>query len=120
MLLRMICPMPEEMERMHREEDATHNNPSIGVWIMSEIRQKIRNHLVEEFNLEAPPDDASPLVQQGILDSLGIFMLIEFFKDAFGVRINPDDVSLENFETINAMEKLILSARSPVSPGSKK
>lgn len=105
---------------MSEMTNATRKNPVMGVSIMSEIRQTIRNHLVEEFNLEVPPDDASPLVQQGILDSLGIFMLIEFFKDAFGVRIDPDDVSFENFETIIAMEKLIVSTLSPVLPGSKK
>ena len=87
---------------------------------MSAIRQAISSYLVKEFSLETPPDYASPLVQQGILDSLGIFMLIEFFKETFDVRIDPDDVSFENFETIDAMEQLILSARSSASRGTPK
>ncbi len=87
---------------------------------MSDIRQAIRDYIVQEFKLESPPDYASPLVQQGILDSLGIFMLIEFFGERFRVHIDADDVSFENFETIEAMEALILSARSSAPSGGRK
>ena len=82
-----------------------------------EIRQSIKDFVVKEFNPKLPLDFESPLVQQGIIDSLAIFMLIGFIKEEFGVQIDPDNVSLENFETINAIEALVAAARSSAPPG---
>jgi acyl carrier protein len=81
---------------------------------MSDIRQAIRAFIVKEVNPDVPIGDDTPLVQQGIIDSLAIFMLIGFINDRFAVRVEPDEVSLDNFETIAAIEALVISARTGV------
>jgi len=59
---------------------------------------------------EADPnlDGERQLFSEGIVDSLGIFLLIEFLNSQFGVQIDADDVVLENFETVNAIKALVL------------
>lgn len=82
-----------------------------------DIRRAIKEYVIKELNPKVAVDYESPLVQQGIIDSLAIFMLIGFIMDEFGVQIDPDDVSLSNFETINAIEKLVVGAQSSPPPG---
>lgn len=74
------------------------------------ITQVIRDHINEEFMIDHDDmtlDDDLPLIQEGVIDSLGIFMLISFVEEQFGVKVQPDDVMLENFESVNAIEALV-------------
>ncbi len=75
---------------------------------MSDIRQVIKDYIVKEFNPGIPLNNDSQLIHQGIIDSLAIFMLIGFIDEQFGVKIDPEDVSLENFETINTIRDLVI------------
>jgi acyl carrier protein len=38
---------------------------------------------------------------------LGIFVLIAFLEESYGVSIDPDDVLIEHFETITAISELV-------------
>jgi len=53
----------------------------------------------------APDTD---IVGQGLIDSLGIFKLIAFVEENFRVTIEPDEVLLENFQTLRALRNLIV------------
>jgi acyl carrier protein len=53
----------------------------------------------------APDTD---IIGQGLVDSLGIFKLIAFVEENFGVTIEPDEVLLENFQTLRALRNLIV------------
>lgn len=44
-----------------------------------------------------------PLVERGVLDSLGLMNLIGFLEERTGVRVPDEEVLLENFATINAI-----------------
>ena len=47
------------------------------------------------------------VIGQGLIDSLGIFKLIAFVEERFAVTIEPDEVLLENFQTLRALRNLI-------------
>jgi acyl carrier protein len=47
------------------------------------------------------------LVEQGVIDSMGIFRLITFLEDAFGQKLDLAEIQYENFETIDAIAALI-------------
>ena len=51
------------------------------------------------------------LVETGLIDSLGIVRLITYICEEFGVQLSGDDVRMENFETVEAIEALILRKR---------
>jgi acyl carrier protein len=53
----------------------------------------------------APDTD---IIGQGLVDSLGIFKLIAFVEEKFAVTVEPDEVLLENFQTLRALRNLIV------------
>lgn len=52
-------------------------------------------------------DEELSLIESGVIDSLGIFQLVEFIEDQYGVDVKPQDVVVDNFETIRAINSLI-------------
>lgn len=47
------------------------------------------------------------LLQDGIIDSLGLQKLLVFLEEEFAIRIGEDDLVPENFESIAAIAKLV-------------
>lgn len=47
------------------------------------------------------------LIENGVVDSLGLFTLVGFLEDQFGVVIADEELLPENFSTIGAMVKFI-------------
>jgi acyl carrier protein len=59
-----------------------------------------------EGAIAVSPD--TDIIGEGLVDSLGIFKLIAFVEEAFKVTIEPDEVLLENFQTLRAVRNLIV------------
>jgi acyl carrier protein len=77
-----------------------------------EIEEILKNQISKEFMYEQPEavlDNESHLIDEEIIDSLGIFVLISFIEEHFHIKINPDEVLLDNFETIDTIKSLIMS-----------
>lgn len=83
---------------------------------MENVAQLIRQYITTEFKPEAPVDDDSLLIEQGIIDSLAVFTLIGFIEEKFGVVIDPENVTLDNFRTVVAIRDLVELTRSTGSP----
>lgn len=47
------------------------------------------------------------LIEQGVVDSMGLFRLITFLDEQFNVIIAPDEILLENFGTVKAMAAFV-------------
>jgi acyl carrier protein len=76
------------------------------------MKQIVKDFIVKEFMLDDPNasvENDQPLMQEGIIDSLGIFTLIAFIEQQFRVKVQPEDVVLENFESVNKINSLIVS-----------
>ena len=56
---------------------------------------------------EAAPAADFPIIEAGLLDSLGLFKLIAFIEEQYSVSIAPDDIQFENFATIGAITALV-------------
>lgn len=54
--------------------------------------------------------DDDPLFESGVIDSLGHLKLISFLEKEFGVSLSMDDLSWENFDSVNKIVALV-SAR---------
>jgi len=87
---------------------------------MSNIEQPIKDYIAREFLFDSPEkivgnDDL--LIQDGIIDSLGIFLMISFIEQEFGIKVQPAEVVLENFESVTAIRNLVMSkmAAKPAS-----
>jgi acyl carrier protein len=76
------------------------------------IEQAIKDHIRKEYqhdNVNGALDSDRALIADGVVDSLGIFTLITFIEQEFSIKVLPEDVVLENFETVNAIKSLVLS-----------
>jgi len=49
------------------------------------------------------------LIDSGVIDSLGIFQLVAFLEERFGVVIGDEEITPENFASIVAIERLVAS-----------
>lgn len=47
------------------------------------------------------------LLDRGLLDSMAIVKLIAFIEERFGVQLGDDEFDPDNFETVDAIAKLI-------------
>ena len=57
-------------------------------------------------------EDNQPLLQSGLLDSLGILKLVTFIESKFDVTLPGEDIIPENFETLDAIARLVSARRN--------
>jgi len=75
---------------------------------MSDVRAALRKRIVDEFmGGQGQIDDETRLVEEEIIDSLGIFLLLGFIKESFAVEVDPEDVTIENFASVSAIANLV-------------
>jgi len=51
--------------------------------------------------------DTDLLIENGIIDSTGIMLLLGFLEEKFSIIIDGDELIPENFSTINSISTLI-------------
>ncbi len=69
------------------------------------IQNFIRTELINDNNIKL--EDTEPLIESGIIDSLGIMKLIMYLEESFKIKIEADDLMPENLGTVNAISSLI-------------
>jgi acyl carrier protein len=76
---------------------------------VNNTQELLKEFIAREFLHDKPVStlNGQNLVEEGIIDSLAILMLINYIENQFSVMIQPEDVVLENFETIEAISRLI-------------
>lgn len=78
----------------------------------AEVKDRIREYVLEEFaktkGIDSITDDES-LTKNGVIDSMGIFRLVAFLEETFGVRVGDEEITHDNLESVNAIEKLVLA-----------
>ena len=50
-----------------------------------------------------PVDADTDLVMTGLVDSLGVVLIVEWIERQLAIRIDPADVVIEHFESVAAM-----------------
>lgn len=65
----------------------------------------LKEGMSREAAIDITPD--TDIIGEGLVDSLGIFKLIAFVEEEFKVTIEPNEVLLENFQTLRALRNLI-------------
>ena len=52
---------------------------------------------------DEPVDASTDLLLTGLVDSLGVVVIVEWIEGDLGIEIDPGDVILEHFQTVDAM-----------------
>jgi acyl carrier protein len=76
--------------------------------------QKVRTFIIEELRWSGPPEQLStdyPLLDNGVVDSLGLMQIVQLLEDDCGVEIADGDIVPENFASLAAIENLVESKR---------
>lgn len=53
-----------------------------------------------------------PLLQNGILDSLGVLELVSYIEQEYGIVVDDEDMSPDNFQTIERIATFVTEKRS--------
>ena len=78
------------------------------------IEDRIRLFIREELHHPDEPlarDD--PLIERGVLDSLGIMNLVTFVESEYGVTVEDEELVPEHFNTIGDVADLVRTKRTP-------
>lgn len=65
-------------------------------------------------------DESEPLIERGVLDSMGLLQVLTFIEGETGIRVPDDEMLPDNFRTISSIEQMVqrLRAKRISSPGS--
>lgn len=68
-------------------------------------KDRIRSFVLEKFPLARTRKvkDSDELLESGIVDSLGILDLVAFLESEFSLHITDDDLTPENFRSIESI-----------------
>ena len=67
------------------------------------------NDLIEMINAEVSLDPDTPidvdtdLLLTGLVDSIGVVQIVGWMEEQFSIEVEPTDVVLDNFQTVQAM-----------------
>ncbi len=73
------------------------------------IEEQLAGYFRERIDAEVAVD--TQLIENGLIDSMGIQELIAFIESAYNLEFEMDDLTVENFGTINDIRNLILLKR---------
>lgn len=68
------------------------------------MQQKIIKYIEQELaseEIEGGLEATEDLLGSGILDSLGMMKLIAFLEEEFQIDVLPEDMTIENFMTVD-------------------
>jgi acyl carrier protein len=74
------------------------------------IEDKLRTFLTEELGVEHDRSlltDDYGLLENEVVDSLGIFQIVSFLESEFGIEVLDEELVPDNFSTIASMARLV-------------
>jgi acyl carrier protein len=77
----------------------------------SSIEQRIQAFVLEKFPLarKAGIGKDTPLIEKGILDSLGILDVVGFLETEFSIVVNDEELVPENFQSLGTLSAFVLT-----------
>ncbi len=73
--------------------------------ILENLEKGLRSEVADLGKKSLTPDE--DLLEQGIVDSLGLMKLIAYMEETFRIKISDEDIIPENFKSLNSMASLV-------------
>ncbi len=68
------------------------------------MKKEIINYISRELlNKQVHISESEDLFTSGLIDSLGLMRLISFIEENYNIRVEPVDMTIENFGSIDAI-----------------
>lgn len=77
---------------------------------MTSTEERLRTFIVEELRYEGSPQSLTadyPLIDNQVVDSLGIYELVTFIEREFDVEILDEELVPDHFGTLGGIARLI-------------
>jgi acyl carrier protein len=73
------------------------------------IKSEIRNYILEHFPAarEQGIGDDDPLLELGIIDSLGVLDVVAHLESSFDLTITDDELEVEDFASIESLSAFV-------------
>lgn len=74
------------------------------------VKNDIEKYLLTELVMDTNKTSLEPdedLLNQGIIDSMGILQLVAFIEEKFGVSVADEDIVPENFRSLNCLVEFV-------------
>ena len=71
---------------------------------------KIRDFILENFmagESEEALDNDSSFLEKGIIDSMGVLELVAFVEETYGIEIDDDELTPDNFDSVSRLVSYI-------------
>ena len=78
--------------------------------LRDDLSRFIAERLLQDRNATVEPE--ASLLDQGVIDSVGLLNLITFLESNAGIRIPEEEMVPENFESVVAMEAFVERMRA--------
>jgi acyl carrier protein len=79
------------------------------------LLQQVKDYVVENFmymrKVKTVGEDES-LLRTGVITSLGMMEVVGWVEDTFGLTVDPDEITEQNFDTLRGIARFILRKRN--------
>jgi acyl carrier protein len=79
--------------------------------IQNNITHKIKNFILSAIQIPDLKNDDN-LFETGIVNSLFAVQLLTFLEKTFDIQVNPEDLLMENFQSIDSAASFVLQKQS--------
>ncbi len=81
------------------------------------IQEHVRKFIVSRFPSARRRElhNTEPLLENGIIDSLGVLDLVAFMEEEFAINVADEELVPENFQTIERLTTFVQSKRNGVA-----
>ncbi len=75
-----------------------------------DIREDLTRYMQSKLLSEAAGVTLQPeteVLRQGIIDSFGVFQVVNFLEEKCAIRIDDEEITVDNFQTIDAIAQFV-------------
>jgi len=80
-----------------------------------DILEKARAYVIENFMYMRKSQtigDEESLLRTGVISSLGMMEVVGWVEETFGVTVDPEEITENNFDTMRGLARFVLSKSS--------
>jgi acyl carrier protein len=78
------------------------------------VKDELRRFIVNELNFQGAVTDLTddfPLLEEAVVDSLGLLNIVTFLESSFGIEVADEDLVPDNFATIATIARFVEAKR---------
>lgn len=106
----MVGNLPQNPRQADLPDGAWLQTPSkrylpAAVDTLERLHEYVTSKFAGEGSPSIGPDD--DLLRQGLLDSIAIMEVVAFVEQAFGISVEGDEVTVDNFQSLASIARLV-------------